>query len=500
MSSLIPTFNRDYRFPAVALAGALFALTLIPIWNLPARWFAVVVAGLGMVSASLIFVRKFDDFLLVAHLFLLPLASFQKWLFLDGYPGELREAAPLSGAVSIGITEFLLLGMYVIWFVRIFVTRTLPMPRLGKMDFLILLFMLANLVSILNAADLFLGMLAVLGLLRYFLLYFYFSRRLHARHLRWIAVAFAFAIATESALGLFQYKTGMLRGLMIDKGAGSEGINYQYEVPGIEDLTRATGTSYDSHTFGLFLTMLLPFPLVVLFSNRAFGLRTRLESLALLSVGGAAVFVSFSRSAWLTCGATCLLVCFVFVLWREKHVLIKIGCLVFLVVVPTPSIAGYIATRFAYEGTQNLEARYDQFPVAWSMWKDHFLIGQGIGNYMVKLQEYQLPGALDQPVHNVFLWIAADTGVFGVVTFYAIIFAALWQLGRLIHARRGPLDLMAVGMFAALSAYVVDGLTNPLFRESLVYTMFWLALALSVALPRIQREIDGKVCATEAST
>jgi len=339
----------------------------------------------------------------------------------------------------------------------------------------------------------------VLHLLRHFLFYFYFSRRLHLRHLRWIVVAFALAIAAESILGLFQYKTGMLKGLILDKGADSEKLDYQYEVPGIEDLARATGTSYDSHTFGLFLTMLLPFPLVVLLSNRTFGVRARLGSFALLALGGLAVFVSFSRSAWLTCAITCGLVWLVFILWREKHIILKALFLAILALAPALKATKFISTRFAYEGHQNLTARYDQFPVAWNMWKDHFFLGQGIGNYMVKLLEYQLPGTLELPVHNVFLWLAADTGLFGALMFYVVIFAAMWKLGLVVRGRREPFDLMALGALAALGAYVIDGLTNPLFRESLVYMMFWLMLALSVALPRIQSETDRQAPAAAVS-
>jgi O-antigen ligase len=487
-----PTLARDFRIPATILAGTLFALALVPIWNLPPRWFVVVVVALCMVSASLVFVRKLDDFLLVSFLLLLPLASFQKWLFLDGYPDGVRSAAPLSGAVSIGITEILLVGIYAVWFVRIFITRSQPLPRLQKLDVLILLFLLANLLSVPNAADPLLSVFAIMHLVRHFLFYFYFSRQLHARHLRWVVVAFGLAIALEASLGLFQYKTGLLTGLLLDKGANGAQLNFEYGVPGIEDLNRATGTSYDSHTFGLFLTMLLPFPMIALLSYGKFDLRTRLESFALLAAGSLAVLVSFSRSSWLTLALTCALIWLVFAAWREKHVILKMCCLGLVALIPAPWAAEYIARRFAYEGNQNLTARYDQFPVAWSMWKDHFFTGQGIGNYMVRLLDYQRPGALDLPVHNVFLWMAADTGLFGAVTFYAIIFAAMWKLTRLVRARRWPTSLMALGALAALCAYVVDGMTNPLFRESLVYMLFWLMLALSAALPRIQEEIDAR--------
>src|SRR6185503_18226591 len=121
-------------------------------------------------------------FLLAAYLFLLPLAGFQKWLFIDGYDTVVREPAPLSGVISVGITEILLAGMYILWFVKIFISRTLPWPRLEKLDIVILLFILANVLSIPGASDTTLGIFAVFHLIRHFLVYFYFSRRLHARH------------------------------------------------------------------------------------------------------------------------------------------------------------------------------------------------------------------------------------------------------------------------------------------------------------------------------
>lgn len=484
---------QDYRVLSAILAGAVFSVALIPVWNLPTRWFVVVIAAVALVSITLVFVRWLDDFLLISHLFLLPLATFQKWMFLDGYSEDVQNAAPISGAFSVGITEVLLVGMYVSWLAQIFITRSERLPRLGTLDLLILIFVFANVLSVPNAADPMLSVFAVIHLLRHFFVYFYFSRRLQARHLPWLMAAIVFAIAIESSLGVFQYKTGMLKGLILDKGQGGDQLNYQYEVPGIENLTRATGTSYDSHTFGLFLSMLLPFPLAFLLSNRPIGWSARLGYLGLLAAGGVAVFVSFSRSAWLTCAATCALVWLAFVVWREKRIVLKTCVLGVLALIPAPKAIQFIANRFNHEGHQNLTARFDQYPIAWEMWREHFFTGQGIGNYMYKLPQYLVPGTLDEPVHNVFLWLAADTGLFGAVMFFVIIFTAMWRLGGVAWARRDPLDLMALGAFAALTAYVVDGLSNPLFRESLVYMLFWVMLALSVALPRIQREWDSRI-------
>ncbi len=474
------------------VGGMILALALVPLWNLETRWLVVVVIGISMVSASLVLIRRLDDILLASHLLLLPFASLQKWLFLNAYSEDVRNLAPASGVIGVGLTELLLVGMYVVWIVQIFVARTLPLPRLAKLDFLILLFIAANILSIHNAAMPSLSVFAVVHLFRYALVYFYFSRRLHARHLPLIMVAFALAIAFESALGAVQYKTGLLKGVILDP-SGSGRTDWEYNVPGIEDVNRASGTSYDSHAFGLFLAMLLPFPLVVVLSNRVAGFSTRLAYVALLTAGAVAVFVSFSRSAWLTCALTFGLVWFVFILWREKHVILKTACLAGVALIPLPWAAEFIARRFAYEGHQNLTGRYDMIPVAWAMWREHFWTGQGIGNYMVNLPRFQLPGTMDLPVHNVLLWLGADTGLFGVVTFYLMIFAAMWQLARVVRARREPTDLLALAALAALIAYVIDGITNPEFRETLVYMLFWIMMALATALPRIQREIDRQL-------
>lgn len=491
MRGAVSAPGQPLRLSVLAIVGgALFAVSLVPMWNLSTRWFAIAIAGLVLVSVTLVLVRHLDDLMLSAQLFLLPLASIQKWLFLDNYPAAIKNVAVLSGAISIGINEILLVGIYALWFAQIFITRSKPIPRLVRLDYLILGFILLNILSMGNATDRQLSLFAVAHLVRHALLYFYLSRRLSARHLPWVFAAFAIAIAAEGALGLLQYRTGILSGIILGKGADSPDIQVQYEVPGIENITRATGTSYDSHAYGTFLTMLLPFPLALLLSARVRLTGERLLLLGLLGLGAAGVYASFSRSAWVVLVIVAALVFSVMLVRREKHIAVKTGILLVLVALVAPRIIQSILQRFNAVGSANLNARFDQYPVAWKIWGEHFFIGQGIGSYPILLDRYRPEESLAEPVHNVFLWLGADIGIFGAVTFYLIIFAAIGRLIKQVRRRRAPTDLWALGALAALTAYTIDGLTNPLFRESLVYALFWLMVALSVALPRIQREID----------
>jgi len=139
-----------------------------------------------------------------------------------------------------------------------------------------------------------------------------------------------------------------------------------------------------------------------------------------------------------------------------------------------------------------LTSRFDQFPVAWDMWKDHFIFGAGVGNYYDLLKQYNRPGVLPLPVHNVFLWVGAESGVLGVLGFFGTLFAAMVRCWRVIAGHRDPACLLALAVFGALIAYFLDGLTDPLFREPTVYTMFWVCVGLSAAVARIDEQLRAE--------
>jgi O-antigen ligase len=285
-----------------------------------------------------------------------------------------------------------------------------------------------------------------------------------------------------------QYQTGKFRGLMLDKGAGSERLDYQYSVPGIEGLSRATGTSYDSHSLGLYLAMLLPYPFVFLPYSRYVSWSRRIVSGGVFLLGVATLLITFSRSGWLSAAIALCLALLVLLAWHGRHAVSSVLVLLGLSLLPLPWAASRIHERFDTAPPEIMTARFDQFSVALHMWRDHPFFGFGAGNYMKALDLYNTNGSLDLPVHNVLLWIAADTGLLGVLAFYGIIVSALRRLWILIRQHRDPDCRMALAVATGLVAYVLDGLTNPLFREATVYMMFWLLIAMSVVLPRLQRK------------
>jgi len=395
---------------------------------------------------------------------------------------------PYSGALSLGITELVLLGAYFTWFIRIFVARVTPLPRIGAIEVLILFLGVAYLASIPGTKSPALGLHATWWLIVHALFYFYLVNHLALRHLPWMMLAFAVAIAMEASLGLLQAQYGMFPGLALDKGAGSEVLDTQYEVPGIEDRIRGTGTLYDSHALGLYCTMIGLFAFVLAYARQIVPwLRFLLLLLTLASVLG--VVVSYSRSSWLVCvfGLTLATTIILFV-WREREIIPTLFVAVLAVLPFVPWALDIIWERFANAPGKIMGVRFEQYLVAFRLWQENPFFGNGIGNYMYALREFNLDWTEELPVHNTVLWLAADTGAFGVVAFYSIVLVTALRLWRFVRLHHDPLCRFALAGFCALVTYALDGMSNPLFRDPVLFKQFWLMVALAGALPALREE------------
>lgn len=474
------------RWVVPAILGATLAVALYPVWNLEGRWLFVVLVGLVMLAVSMVFAGRFSEFVLLAMMFCIPVAGFTKWLFIDEYPEDDRNAMPTSGMFGLGIIDFMLAGLYMAWAFRIFALREEPLPRLRTMDLWVLFMVLASALSIWGARDPWLSAFSLEHIVKHALVYLYLSRHLQRRHVPWMLGAFAVALLVQAGIGAVQNQFGILRGLMADKGAGGDKLNYQYEVPGIENVNRAMGTTYDSHSLGLYLAMLLPFVLVFLFREQP--PRLRLAFAALLLIGLPTLVITYSRSGWLSTAISLGICGAVLLAWRERYAVRAAFVVGIAGIFAAPWLLSKVFSRFIDAPEDLLRGRFEQFPIAWSMWKENLLTGIGGGNYMLGLREHNLNWAYDMPVHNIPLFLGAEMGLLGVVSYYGVAIYAFILLVRLIRSRVEPDCRMALAGLAALVAALFDGMSNPHFREPPVYMMFWLIVAMSVAFTRERSE------------
>jgi hypothetical protein len=464
------------RVLAISALGALFAVGTAKLMTLEGRWFLVSIAGLVLVSTAMMLAGRLSNALLVLLLFCVPFAGLKKFFFL------VEDHVTWINALSIGIVDIIVAGLYLAWLFRVLVARSESRPRLQAADLWLGLVLLSFLLSWPGAPEPRLVAFAVKDLLVHLLVCFYISRHFRPALVPWLLAAIASAILIESSLAVVQNQFGVLVGLMLDRGAGGDLLDQQlYKVPGIEDVQRAAGTTYDSHALGVFLAMVAPFALVFFYAGtlpRA--MRAGCGFLLLSALAGLAV--SYSRSAWLVAALTLALGILVLMRWRERNILWTLAVAGLAVLPAAPWLFNKIFHRLINAPPELLSGRFAQFPAALSIWSENVPFGIGAGNYVAALQDHNRDWALDIVVHNVPLYIAAETGVFGLVAFYGLVAASMMRLWRVVRTREEPNGRIALAGLLALLAYVLDGMTDPLFREPVPYLFFWIVVGMSVGL------------------
>lgn len=125
------------------------------------------------------------------------------------------------------------------------------------------------------------------------------------------------------------------------------------------------------------------------------------------------------------------------------------------------------------------------------MFLDHFPHGVGAGNFTVHLQGYRGDGRLDfsqidsnwnQP-HNDYLWILAEKGVFGFLTFIlALVLAAVGGIRLVFQSLSRQESWIATAALAGLVGYLVDSFFSfPLDRVNHQTALAVILAALATA-------------------
>ena len=132
-----------------------------------------------------------------------------------------------------------------------------------------------------------------------------------------------------------------------------------------------------------------------------------------------------------------------------------------------------------------IQSRITEGLAALLAFADHPLVGVGPGEFPGVYRDYaEMSGSgssrRDRQAHNLFLGMAAELGLAGIIVFFAIIYLTLRDLAR---ARRMTRDLdpmmsaLATGFLLAIVTYLTTGL----FLHMSFVRYFWLLLGLAGA-------------------
>ncbi len=150
--------------------------------------------------------------------------------------------------------------------------------------------------------------------------------------------------------------------------------------------------------------------------------------------------------------------------------------------------------RFSNISNKGSSGRSDEWRIAVHMFRDHPVLGVGLGNYPTIEPRYSTQSidlqfvkfvVQDQLVaHNTYLELAAELGIVGLCTFLSILGLTLMRAARSLaafEAERNELEFYARGLVAG----VIGMLTAYVFFSAQYEKQLWLLLGLLAALPTL---------------
>ncbi len=419
-----------FRIPAL-LAVAALALGAI-IATLPLKGSAAILVGGSVLALA----------------FFEPLAGLAIMLLLG--PAEPLLAAAGLMPFSIGQATFLLFAGA--WLLRGLVRREIRWPALPiTIPFALYLFAAALSVSVSHPASPKDGATELLKWIEMYLIAGIVVDAARRKRLGWVIATLFLVGAAQAAVGFWQFQF---------RGHGPEAFKI------LGDHYRAYGTLEQPNPFGGFMGIVWPIAAMVALEagnnlrSSAFNLRN-LRSVFLLASATAAatltaLFLSFSRGAWLGAAAAGLAM---LVLWPRKRwlglTLAGGGLAALFALYNFGLLPSFIASRFADVGdfvqvydvrgihindaNFSIVERLAHWQAAVNMANANPIFGVGFGNYEAAYKEYRLVKwqyALGH-AHMIYLNVLAETGAVGLAA-YLILWGAIIALTVRVIARKDP--------------------------------------------------------------
>jgi putative inorganic carbon (hco3(-)) transporter len=358
----------------------------------------------------------------------------------------------------------------------------------GRAAAFIAVYAVVALASLLIAADFATGRLEAENLLKdaaiAVLAGLLLRRSASLRPVIWVLVTGGAALAT---LSVFQFLTGSF-----DRNFLGFAQSAVQTIVGEVDDVRISGPIGDPNFYAQWLVMLTPLAL-----DRAFAeprRSRRAVAWCAAAVMALAVVFTFSRGGILGLGIVALLM----LLRRPAHwrTLIALAAATAIALPFLP--AGYTArlTTLSQVGTVDsttdvsIRGRTAEAGAAWAMFVDHPFTGVGIGNFAGHYQEYARDLGIetkrvDREPHNLYLEVAAETGIPGLIAFGALVAGAFFALTAARRRWGAAGHRIEADIAYALGVSLVGWMATSAFLHLDFARPWWLLIGLAFALPRL---------------
>lgn len=266
---------------------------------------------------------------------------------------------------------------------------------------------------------------------------------------------------------------------------------------------------YNDHTsYGALLAMYLP-PLLLFCFDKDSLISQRLFAVLLLLIFIAGLIFSYTRAAWLSIFCAVLVLAIYLLKIRLVPILVMLGALIVLFFMYEKDIMLRLESS-RHKNTKNKDIeqrlksianvttdasnteRFNRWSSAIRMFKEKPLLGWGPGTYQFKYASYQISTEKTSistnsgergNAHSEYIGPLAETGVPGLLSFLAIIVAALLTAAKLIyHSKNKKTRVFAMTLMLGLITYFVHGTLNNFLDTDKASVPFWGFMAMLVMM------------------
>ena len=258
------------------------------------------------------------------------------------------------------------------------------------------------------------------------------------------------------------------------------------KVIGEDEVFRAAGMETSTLTGG-YLASLLPLLVTQFWMSR----RRSFHFLVFLAfaVGFAGMFATLSRGAWVgfAAGMTALFLC----LRKQVSIRVRHVSVLLVVVLLVVGFARDTIARRLDEGMNNVVARVELLHAAANMVAESPVVGIGINTYGKRMDEFAPKRKIHEfrsLVHNKYMYVWAETGTLGLLSFLMLIGITLWKCFVLLRASQPLVSVTAAGLFSALVAVMLH-MNVESYDSGLPIYHFWTLVAVVAGLTGI---VEGR--------
>jgi len=385
---------------------------------------------------------------------------------------EAAEKFGSIGGLEISLSNIALALLYFGWLIQ-GPSRGLNQRSRSKVTVPALLLVVSYAFSLLVATDVILGIFEVWKVLELFLLYVYIANTVTSRDdMLFVVRLLLIGLIIEASLMLAQ-----AAGLVGDFNLW--GLRAKTDLDGSG---RISGNMGSPNLAASYLAMSMTVALGVMFARV-----TRADKfLSGVGLGMATIplISTMSRGGWI---AFCVGVSVIAMSYGLRNRLKAVAsALLFIIVLAIP-FAAQIQERLSGDDYGAAASRIPLNKIAFLMIEDHPLFGVGANNFPVAMAPYVSRGFLGEflyTVHNKYLVVCAETGIWGLIAFVWLLIAIIYQGLRCARLHDPLLSALAVGFTAAVLGLMAHMFFD-VFREGSAYRLLWIFGGLGVAMNRM---------------